>query len=168
MSPDEGSASFVARLQAHKGILYKVANAYCTRREERGDLIQSMIVELWRAFPRFDRRASFATWMYRVAMNVAISFHRSEGRRIRDAIPLEELGRELEGADARVDAEGDDMRALRQLIARLDPINRALVLLYLEGYEHGEIGEMLGMSASNVGTRINRIKSRWQQEHASP
>jgi len=71
MSPAE-SPDFVAHLQAHKGILYKVANAYCARREDRGDLIQEMILELWRAYPRFDGRASFSTWMHTIAMNVAI------------------------------------------------------------------------------------------------
>jgi RNA polymerase sigma factor (sigma-70 family) len=168
MSPADTSSDFVARLQAHKGILYKVANAYCARREDRGDLIQEMILELWQAFPRFDGRASFATWMHRVAMNVAISFHRSEGRRIRDAVPIEEFGLDLAGADRVADAEDDELRALHQMIGRLEPIERAMVLLYLEGYGHDEIGEMVGISASNVGTRINRIKNRWQREHAQP
>ena len=160
------SSGFLERLQAHKGILYKVANAYCARREDRGDLIQDMIVELWRSFPSFDGRASFATWMHRVAMNVAISFHRSEGRRIRDAVPIEDFGMELADADAVLDAEDDELRALHQLIARLEPLDRALVLLYLEGYGQDEIGGMVGMTASNVGTRINRIKNKWQREHA--
>ncbi len=167
MSAADISAGFLQRLQAHKGILYKVANAYCARREDRGDLIQDMIVELWRAFPSFDGRASFATWMHRVAMNVAISFHRSEGRRIRDAVPIEDFGMELAGADAVLDAEDDEVRALHQLIARLEPVDRALVLLYLEGYGQDEIGEMVGLSASNVGTRINRIKNRWQRDNAA-
>ena len=168
MSPADTSADFVALLQAHKGILYKVANAYCARREDRGDLIQDMILELWRAFPRFDGRASFATWMHCVAMNVAISTHRSEGRRIRDALSLDEFGLDLAGADAVMDAEDAELRALHQLIAQLEPVDRAMVLLYLEGYGYDEIGEMVGSSASNVGTRINRIKDRWRREHATP
>lgn len=168
MSPLDTSSDFVAQLQAHKGILYKIANAYCPCREDRGDLVQDMIVELWQAFPHFDGRASFATWMHRVAMNVAISFHRSEGRRIRDALPIEDFGLDFADADAVIDAEDDELRALQQLIQRLEPIERALVLLYLEGYGHDEIGEMVGISASNVGTRINRIKNRWQREHAQP
>lgn len=168
MSPSDTSVDFVALLQAHKGILYKVANAYCPRREDRGDLIQEMIVELWRAFPRFDGRAAFSTWMHRVAMNVAISLHRSEGRRIRDAISLDEFGFDPTDADAVLDAQDEDLRALQQLIARLEPVDRAMLLLYMEGYGHDEIGEMLGLSASNVGTRINRIKEKWRREHAAP
>jgi RNA polymerase sigma-70 factor (ECF subfamily) len=168
MSPADTSTDFVARLQAHKGILYKVANGYCARREERGDLIQEMILELWRAWPRFDGRASFATWMHKVAMNVAISMHRSEGRRIRDAVSLDEFGLDLAGADAVLDAEDADMRSLQQLIAALPPVDRAMVLLYLEGYGYEEIGEMVGLAASNVGTRLNRIKDKWRREHATP
>jgi RNA polymerase sigma-70 factor (ECF subfamily) len=168
MSPADTSADFVAQLQAHKGILYKVANAYCPRREDRGDLIQDMILELWRAYPRFDGRASFATWMHRVAMNVAISMHRSEGRRIRDALSLDEFGIDLAGADAVLDAEDAELRALHQLIAQLPPLDRAMVLLYLEGYGYEEIADMVGIGASNVGTRINRIKDKWRREHATP
>src|SRR4249919_1059969 len=145
MSPADTSADFVARLQAHKGILYKVANGYCARREERGDLIQEMILELWRAWPRFDEaRAAFATWMHKVAMNVAISMHRSEGRRIRDAVSLDEFGFDLAGADAVLDAEDADLRALHQLIAQLPPVDRAMVLLWLEGFGYEEIGAMVG------------------------
>ena len=72
-----GQEAFLQLLDAHKGILYKVANAYCVRREERGDLVQDIIVELWRAYPRFEpTRAAVSTWMYRIALNVAISARR--------------------------------------------------------------------------------------------
>ena len=106
--------------------------------------------------------------MHTVAMNVAISMHRSEGRRIRDAISLDEFGLDLAGADAVLDGEDAELRALHQLIARLPPLDRALVLLFLEGYGYEEIGEMVGIGASNVGTRLNRIKDKWRREHATP
>lgn len=157
---------FLAHLDAHKGILYKIANAYCARREDRGDLIQDMVVELWRAWPRFDGRAAFSTWMHRIAVNVAISLFRGDRRRIRDALPLEDFGMDLAAADRVLDAEGDDLRALHQLIARLDDINRALILLYLEGYGQEEIADMVGLTPTNVATRINRIKQKLQKDHA--
>jgi len=166
MNPPDLQDRFLSHLQDHKGILYKVANAYCSRREERGDLIQEMVVELWQAFPHFDSRASFSTWMHRIAMNVAISFHRSEGRRIRDALPIEDFGMDLAAADRVLDAQDDDVRALHQMIARLDDINRALILLYLEGYGQDEIADMIGLTPTNVATRINRIKHKLQREHA--
>jgi RNA polymerase sigma factor (sigma-70 family) len=158
---------FLAELEAHRGILYKVANAYCARREDRSDLIQEMVVELWRAWPRFDGRATFSTWMHRIAVNVAISVFRGESRRIRDTLPIEEFGMDLAAADRVLDAEGDDLRALHQLISRLDEINRALILLYLEGYGQDEIADMVGLTPTNVATRINRIKHKLQQDHAA-
>ena len=159
--------AFLEQLDRHKALLYKVANAYCPRREDRGDLIQEIAAELWQAWPRYDGRAAVATWMYRIAVNVAISLHRGEGRRIRDALPIEEFGLDLAAADRVLDAEGDDLRALHQLIARLDAVNRALILLYLEGYGQEEIAGMLGLSASNVATRVNRIKQRLQRDYAA-
>ena len=158
---------FLQQLRQHTAILYKVANAYCRRREDRSDLIQDMVAELWRSWPRFDAAGSFAGWMQRIAINVAISFHRGESRRIRDALPLEEFGLDLAAADRVLDAEGDDLRALHQLIARLEPLNRALILLYLEGYSQEEMAGLVGLSTSNVATRINRIKQRLQRDYAA-
>lgn len=167
MSATHSDDAFLAELRQHKAILYKVANAYCSRREDRGDLIQDITVELWRAWPRFDRAQAFSAWMQRIAINVAISFFRGESRRIRDALPIEDFGMDLAAADRVLDAEGDDLRALHQLIARLDDVNRALILLYLEGYSQEETAEMLGLSATNVATRINRIKQKLQRDYAA-
>ena len=158
---------FVAELERHKPILYKIASAYCARREDRGDLIQDIVIELWRAYERFDGRASFSTWMHRIAVNVAISFYRGESRRIRDALPIEDFGMDLAAADRVLDAQGDDLHALHQLIARLDEINRALILLYLQGYSLEELAQMLGLTVTNVATRINRIKTSLQRAHAA-
>lgn len=159
--------AFLEQLDRHKALLYKVANAYCPRREDRGDLIQEIAAELWQAWPNYDGRAAVSTWMHRIAVNVAISLFRGEGRRIRDALPIEEFGMDLAAADRVLDAEGDDLRALHQLIARLDPLNRALILLYLEGYGQDEIADMLGIGSSNVATRVNRIKQRLQRDYAA-
>ncbi len=158
---------FVALLEPHRRVLYKVANAYCSRREDRGDLIQEIVVELWRAFERFDARASFSTWMHRIAVNVAISFHRGESRRIRDALPLDDFTMDLAAADRVMEGAGEDLHALQQLLAQLDEISRALILLYLEGYGHDEIADTLGISPGNVATRINRIKQKLQRNHAA-
>jgi len=167
MSARTRDDDFLAALQQHKAILYKVANAYCSRREDRGDLIQDIVVALWQAWPRYDRHLAFAGWMQRIAINVAISFYRGESRRIRDALPIEEFGMDLAAADRVLAAEGDDLRALHQLIAQLDEINRALILLYLEGYAQDEIAALVGLSATNVATRINRIKQKLQRAYAA-
>jgi RNA polymerase sigma factor (sigma-70 family) len=160
-------AAFLAAIDTHKALLYKVANAYCPRREDRGDLIQDVVLELWQAWPAYDGRAAVQTWMYRIAVNVAISAYRGERRRIHDALPLDEFGLDVAAADRVLDADGDDLRALHQLIARLEPMDRALILLWLEGWSQEETATTLGLSPSNVGTRINRIKQRLQREHAA-
>lgn len=167
MSTPHREDPFLAELHRHKAILYKVANAYCSRREDRGDLIQDITMELWRAWPRFDRTQAFSAWMQRIAINVAISFFRGQNRRIRDALPIEDFGMDLAAADRVLDAEGDDLRALHQLIARLDEVSRALILLYLEGYSQEETAAMLGMTATNVATRIGRIKQKLQRDYTA-
>lgn len=156
---------FATLVQAHRGILYKIAQIYCPAREDRADLIQDILLELWRSFPRYDGRAAFSTWMHRVGVNVAISFFRGESRRIRGALPIESMAMDLRGADDVMDAAAEDFAALNQLVLTLDGIDRALVLLFLEGYAHEETADMLGLGTSNVSTRLQRIKQRLQRTY---
>ena len=86
------TAEFLGRLQEHRGILASVANGYCRDRSSREDLLQEMIVQLLRSYPRYDeKRVSFSTWMYRIALNVAISFYRTQYRHTRHAADGDEL-----------------------------------------------------------------------------
>jgi RNA polymerase sigma factor (sigma-70 family) len=156
------STRFAGLLGEHQRILFKVANGYCRDRGDRADLVQEMAAQAWRGFARFDGSVKFSTWLYRVALNVAISFYRSEHRRIRDALPLEGLTVELPAPEPQ--GESENLTRLRQLIAQLDPVNRALITLYLDGNSHAEIAEIVGLSVSNVGTRINRLKERLKQK----
>jgi RNA polymerase sigma factor (sigma-70 family) len=155
---------FLALVEEHKRILYKVANAYCRNREDRPDLIQDIVLQLWKSFGRFDDRARFSTWMYRIAMNVAISTYRSERRRIHDPVPIDELGLDLAAADRAMEDASDDIRLLHQLIQRLDEMSRALIVLFLDGYDHEEIAEIVGISTSNAATRLHRIKQKLQRD----
>ena len=163
-APADLNNEFVTRLSQHQRILFKVAYMYCRDRDDRQDLIQEMLIQVWRGYAKFDARVQFSTWMYRIAVNVAISHYRSERRRIRDTVPLEEYGLDIAAADALFSNDGDNMRALRQMIDGLDPLNRALILLFFEGFSSEEIAEVVGISASNVSTRINRLKTKLQAE----
>lgn len=161
-----GNDQFLLLLEEHKRILYKVASAYCANAEDRRDLVQEMVIQLWRSFPRYDDQLKFSTWMYRIGMNVAISFFRSERRRGRDTVALEQIDViDYAAADRLMGEAGDDVRLLQRLVSQLDEMSRALIVLYLEGYSHAEIAEILGISVTNVGTRINRIKNRLREEH---
>jgi len=165
MNPSD-ETRFLALYHEHRAILYKVAFGYCRNREDRVDLVQDMSIQLWRSFGRYDGRVKFSTWAYRVAMNVAISHFRGEGRRVRDTLPLDDLAYELPADDTFGEEASDNMRVLRHLIDGLDALNRALVLLYLEGHASEEIAEIIGISPANVTTRINRLKSELQRRFA--
>jgi RNA polymerase sigma factor (sigma-70 family) len=157
---------FVALLDEHRKILYKVAGAYARNPEDRRDLVQEMAVQLWRSFPRYDARLRFSTWMYRVVLNVAISYSRRETVRARHAAPTEASLLEV-AADLSAATPGDDdLRLLDRFLGRLDELDRALLLLYLDGNRHDAIAEVLGISETNVGTKLGRIKERLRRELA--
>jgi RNA polymerase sigma factor (sigma-70 family) len=163
MTTPELQDRFQALVDAHKKILYKVCNSYCRNRDDRDDLAQEIIIQLWRSFGTFDDRYRFSTWMYRIALNVAISFYRRESTRTRYVISDEERVLQAVGV---AENQPDDLRLLYHLIAGLDPMNKALVLLYLDGNNYQEIAEVLGISETNVATKISRLKKTMQQELA--
>ncbi|WP_374437890.1 RNA polymerase sigma factor [Inhella sp.] len=159
---------FARDIAAHRGILFKLAFSYGPRGDERADLIQDMLLQLWHAYPRFEPgRVAFSTWMYRVAMNVAISAHRQRSRHVAEHLPLEELGLDIAEAERFWDARSDNLRTLDRLIAALDELSRALILLFLDGRETEEIAAILGLSPSNVTTRLSRLKTKLQAQFAA-
>lgn len=161
MTTSDLQKTFQDQVDQHKKILYKVCNVYCRDRDSREDLAQEIIFQLWRSFRKFDARCQFSTWMYRIALNVAISFFRSENTRTRHVFADEQ--RLLE-AVVEPERQPEDVRLLYELIAHLDPLSRALMLLYLDGNHYQEIAEILGISETNVATRIGRLKSRMKLE----
>jgi RNA polymerase sigma factor (sigma-70 family) len=117
-------------------------------------------VQLWKSFGEFDDRYRFSTWMYRVALNVAISFYRRENTRTRHVLSDEE--RVLNAVDE--SGERSEVRELYEFIEGMEPLNRALVLLYLDGNSYREMAEVLGISETNVATKISRLKQTMKQE----
>ena len=151
-------------IERHRGIVFKVANTYSFQANERGDLAQEITAQLWRAFPGYDTQRSFSTWMYRIALNVAISYVRSSSHHGKHSVPLDEALHDIadeNGADPEIDQQ---VRALHRFIAQLDKLNRALLLLYLEDHSYREIAEILGITETNVATKISRLKQRIRNE----
>ena len=146
MNAPERHAKFLALIEDHKRILYKVCQSYCPTREDRDDLAQ---------------RYRFSTWMYRICLNVAISFHRRESTRRRHILSADE--RVLDAVDESENSS-DDIVLLYQFIDRLDALNKALILLYLDGNSYREIADVLGISATNVATKISRLKKSVKRE----
>jgi RNA polymerase sigma-70 factor (ECF subfamily) len=161
MSAPASQAGFQTLLDEHKKILYKVCNSYCRNVDDREDLAQEIVIQLWRSFETFDGRCQFSTWMYRIALNVAISFYRRESTRARYVLSDEE--RVLSAIDETATPSAE-LQALYQLIEELEPLNKALVLLYMDGNSYAEIAEVLGISETNVATKISRLKQTMRQE----
>jgi RNA polymerase sigma-70 factor (ECF subfamily) len=160
---EDARQQFTALLQRHRAIVFKVAGSYARDREDREELAQEIATQLWRAYPRYDARRPFTTWMYRVALNVGISHLRSA--RPQSHEPLDDAVHEL--ADEGIDPGGQaDLRELYRCIAQLAPLDRALLLLYLEDRNQREIAEVLGISETNVATKLHRLKQRLRDQVA--
>jgi RNA polymerase sigma factor (sigma-70 family) len=165
-SSDPSAHRFEALMAEHRGIVKRIAASYARDGADRADLEQEIAVELWRSFARHDPTRSFTTWMYRVALNVAISQARRAGVRAR-VQPLD--GAESEVVDPRSEDERDGgLQLLERVLAELDPLQRALLVLYLEDRPQREIAEILGLSESNVSTRIHRMKLRLRARFPDP
>jgi RNA polymerase sigma-70 factor (ECF subfamily) len=167
--PDKTTfASHQARFEAlaaeHRGIAFKVANAYARESEDRRDLVQDIVTQAWRAFPHYDAARRFSTWMYRIALNVAISRRRADMTRARylpsdPSVTLEALPGSTVSPD-------DRLRELYRVIDALDDFHKALVVLYLDGYDQREMAEILGLTETNVATRLSRLRQRLKRDLA--
>ena len=165
MTGDDRQQGFAALLQRHAGIVFKVANTYARLPDDRADLAQEIAAQLWRAWPKYDPTRSVSTWMYRVALNVAISHVREQSLRQRhDAVPLDDDLHDMADASATDHENENHLRLLQAFIARQPPLDRALLLLYLEERPQREIAEILGITESNVSTKIGRLKQRIRDE----
>jgi RNA polymerase sigma factor (sigma-70 family) len=158
---DDSEAEFAGLLERHRGIVVKVAATYCRNPADREDVAQEIVTQLWRAFPKFDASRTFSTWMYRIALNVAISFVRTNSVRVRHTVALDET-HDVEDSGTAEDDERS--RLLYAFIARLDELNRALLLLYLDEHSYRDIAAILGITETNVATKISRLKQRFAHD----
>jgi RNA polymerase sigma factor (sigma-70 family) len=166
MSPTNTKEHFLLLIEQNKGIIYKVARSYGKNDGDREDLFQEIIIQLWGAFDRYNDQYKLSTWMYRIALNVAISFYRKERRRIESESPITESMAEI--ADESRDAELEsNINLLQQFINELKELDKALMILYLESKSYKEIAEILGITETNVATKISRIKDQLKQKFSN-
>lgn len=159
----ETREAFGALLERHRGILFKVANSWSRLPEDRADLVQEIAMQLWRAWPQYDPARSFSTWMYRIALNVAISFGRGDGRRRRHLVPLDDT-HDIADHNAADHETEQQIELLQRFIRAQKPLDRALLILYLDERPQREIADILGISEANVSTKIGRLKQRIRNE----
>jgi len=158
MNKQEQQQFFQEIIEQHKGILFKVARVYCRNENDRQDLIQEMMIQIWQSIHKYNDQFKLSTWLYRISLNVAISLYRKSTTRANRFTVLNEQMTEIPTEDK---AEtGQRLNLLEQFISELKEIDKALMILYLEDKSHAEIAEILGMSISNVGTKVGRIKEK--------
>lgn len=146
---------FVSMIQANERIIYKVCYMYTTQRNTLNDLYQEVVLNLWKAFPNFRSECKISTWIYRIALNTCISFIRKD----KNVPEIISLTLDYDRIDDKDDTE-IMLKQLYKLINQLGPLEKSIILLYLEDKSYEKISEITGLTVTNVATRLNRIKEK--------
>jgi len=157
----EQKSVFDSWLNTYRGVLFKVVRAYAFTRPDQEDLFQEIATQAWISVPAFEGHSAPSTWIYRVALNTAISWSRKELRRPDKPHGPDGVETALERRDPELDPR---LEWLYEQIARLSEIDRSLALLLLDGFSYKEMADALGISETNVGVRIHRIKAYLTRE----
>ena len=154
---------YIRIIRENRNLIYKVCLSFCADTEDRKDLEQEIVVKIWNGFRRFDGQAKVSTWVYRVALNTAISYYRKEKRRGHKV----SVDREILYLQDTSDADLEYRRNVERhydLIGELKELDKALILLYLEDLKYSEISNIIGITETNVATKINRIKEKLRRK----
>lgn len=149
---------FVALVHQHRAMLYKVCNLYCTSDHDKQDLFQEIVIQLWGAYPRFRGDSKFSTWLYRIALNTAISDLRKQKKHIKSVEP-DLLPTEIQDIQYSNEKE-ERLQQLYKAINHLTEIEKAIVMLYLEDKSYEEMEDILGINQNNLRVKMNRIKEK--------
>jgi RNA polymerase sigma factor (sigma-70 family) len=149
---------FTELINQHRMLIFKVCNLYCAGQESRKDLFQEIVLQLWKSYPSFRQEAANTTWIYRIALNTAISNFRKESKK---PVSSELSSLVVDIPDMADDGTmQDSSNMLRIAIDQLTEVEKAVILFYLDERSYEEISLIMGISVSNVGVRINRIKNK--------
>jgi RNA polymerase sigma-70 factor (ECF subfamily) len=151
---DELKQRFSNEVFRHIGILQKICRIYKKDPTDREDLFQEILYNAWRSYPRFEGRSKFSTWLYRVALNTALYQNR------KDKLTANLISLESRAFDPVEDEEDDTLKILYKAIDHLNPLEKSIVVLFLDDQSYSEIAEITGLSVSNVGVKLNRIKMK--------
>ncbi|WP_276391152.1 RNA polymerase sigma factor [Eudoraea chungangensis] len=149
---------FVTELEDNQNIVHKVCSLYTSNRDAHNDLFQEITIQLWRAYPKFRGESKFSTWMYRVALNTAITLYRKSKRRIKTQ-DYDSVIFKIKSDDYDPTQE-QQLQLMYKAVRQLGDIDKALVFLYLEDKDYKEISETLGISEVNARVKMNRIKTK--------
>jgi RNA polymerase sigma-70 factor, ECF subfamily len=152
----------IIKIQEHQPLIRKVSLLYAQNRDEADDMFQEICIQAWRAYPQFKGDSKFSTWLYRVAINTAISWIRKEKKHKLGSSSDDEkwYGINDETPFYAEEEKREQIAAMHRAIAKLNDIDRSLVLLYLEDVAYNEISEILGLTVNNLKVKMNRVKKR--------
>jgi RNA polymerase sigma-70 factor, ECF subfamily len=146
---------FTELLYQNQGIVHKICSLYFGNRIEKEDYQQELIIQLWKAFPSFSNQSKFSTWMYRVCLNAAIDILRKE----KSQTKLVKIDHDVTIIPDDKDDNNSNQEKLYMAINRLSEVDKAIITMYLDEFSYKEIAEIIGISESNTGVKINRIKT---------
>lgn len=150
--------NFVTELESNQNIVHKVCTLYTNDRDAHNDLFQEITIQLWKAYPKFRGDAKFSTWMYRVALNTAITLYRKSKKRVK-TLHDDTIFFKIK-ADEYDPTEEQQLTLMYKAVKQLNDIDKALVFLFLEDKNYSEISETLGISEVNARVKMNRIKNK--------
>ncbi|MBS0031250.1 RNA polymerase sigma factor [Chitinophaga sp. 22321] len=148
---------FILLINNNQGLILKVCNMYCNSREDKEDLFQDIVLQLWRAYGSFNGDSKVSTWIFRIALNNAITRRRKETKREK-FVDLDNNAFEI----AAIDNKEENERVLKmyEAIKKLPEVDRAIIMLYMDDYSYKEIAGVMGLSESNVGFKLNKIRTK--------
>jgi len=157
---DKLDDNFLKRINDNLGIAHKVCRIYFQGADERADVLQEMMYQLWRSYPRFDARSKFSTWMYKVCLNTALTWKRNNKRKKTESLSL--AFHQI--PDDVSENKDEAINLLLDAVTKLSPLNKAIILLYLEDMSYEEIASVTGLSRTNVSVKLVRIKKELETE----
>lgn len=149
-------AEFIALINQHQAILHKICTLYRDSKEDREDLFQEIVFQLWKSIEKFEGRSGFSTWMYRIALSTAMAVFRKKKAPIFYTDELPEMKEKVEELS-------DQQEQFLAALKKLNDAEKAFITLYLEDLSYKEIAAIIGITENNVGVKMNRIKTKLQQ-----
>lgn len=156
--------TFTTVIKEHEGVIYKIASVYTNTNDDKKDLYQEIVYQLWKSFDSFRGDSKVSTWIYRIALNTAL-FHLKKGKREGHKVSIENLNLKQENYDPVLE---ERLKVLYAHIRTLSDLERGIILLFLEGKKHEEIALITGLSTTNIGTRMSRIKQKLKKQIIKP
>jgi RNA polymerase sigma factor (sigma-70 family) len=152
---------FTSAIKENDGFIYKIATIYTNNIEDRNDLVQEIIYQLWKSFDSFKQKSSLSTWIYRVALNVALYQLKLSKKKV-FTVPIDEQF--INNYETDNNEEEEKWKIFKKQINTLNLLDKGIVMLYLDNKNYDEIAEIIGISKTNVGTKLLRIKEKLKSQ----